>query len=237
MQASAAFVDYRERFRGAAVLLRVALAANEPLLATSASKGAIVLAAAAAERFMNDGLRSACQRAQLDRYELLSEGQQAYLCTQIARKIALFDRGDGDIRQFNVDRRARLVDAISECKAAFENPSGWTHVPEFGMFMDGAAAPDKVNAVLRDFDPERGSFFNELDHKPAGRGAYIRALIDLVDARHNAAHAKSATDPSPTDARSWIVSSFWLIKTVETYLLRLSPLIGVRHLGASFTCQ
>ena len=144
MPASAAFVDYQERFRGASVLLRVALDAIEPLLATWASKGAIVLAAAAAERFMNDALRSACQRVQIDSYELLSEGQQAYLCTQIARKIASFDREDGDVFVFNSDRRSRLIAAIGECKSAFENPSGWTHVQEFGMFMDGAAAPEKV---------------------------------------------------------------------------------------------
>lgn len=221
---TAAFADYQQRFRGLTALLRAALEAEDPVLATASAKGAIVLAAAAVERFMNDALRQACQRMQVDRYDSLSESQQAYLSAQVARRIAMFDNEDGAIKSFNADRRQKLRAAIVECAEAFNNPSAWPHMPDFGMFMDGTGAPEKINAVIKDFDPERRSFFDELDRRPAGRAAFIRALTELVDARHNAAHAKPATDPSPSDARGWIVSSYWLTRAIEGYLRRCSPL-------------
>ncbi len=221
MAFSAAFTDYQQRFRGLTALLRGALDAEDPLLATAAAKGAIVLAAAAAERFMNDALRQACQRMQVDRYDVLSESQQAYLCAQIARRIAGFDNEDGEVRSFAAERRAKLRSAIAECAEAFNNPATWTHIPDFGMFMDGTGAPDKINAVIRDFDPQRGSFLEALDRRSAGRAAFTRALTELVDARHNAAHAKPATDPSPSDARGWIVSSYWFTRAIDAHLCEL----------------
>lgn len=172
---------------------------------------------------MNDALRQACQRIQIDQFDQLSEGQQAYLCAQVARRIAAFDNGDSEIRAFSVERREKLKVAVNECAEAFRDPSAWPHMPDFGMFMDGAAAPAKINAVLKDFDPERGDFLETLDQKSIGKAPLIRALTELIDARHNAAHAKPATDPSPSDARGWIVSSYWLMRAVETWLYKLSP--------------
>lgn len=224
MLRSSAFLDYQQRFRGFVPLLRVAFDTRDPMLASASAKGAIVLAAAAAERYMNDALRQACHRLKVEEYDHLSEGQQAYICAQIARRIAIFDKNDEMVSSFNADRRARLKAAIQECAEAFSKPSAWPHMPEFGIFMDGAAAPSKINSVIKDFDPGRGDLFSRLDARASGRAPFIRALTELIDARHNAAHAKPATDPGPSDAQSWIVSSYWLVRAIETMLNELSPI-------------
>lgn len=216
-----AFLDYQERFRGATSLLRTASAATDPQLATAAAKGAIVLAAAAMERFMNDAVREACQLSKWTSFDQLSESHQAYLCTQIARRIARFDTKDGEVRAFNADQRQKFRGALDESMQALANPSLWQHSPDFGMFMDGTGAPDKINAVIRDFDPQRQSFLNTLDKRAPGKAAFTRALTELVDARHNAAHAKTATDPSPSDAKAWIVSSYWFTRAIDAHLRKL----------------
>lgn len=221
MNGSMAFLDYQQRFRALAPLLHVALDSNSPMLATAAAKGAIVLAAAAIERFMNDVLREACESVRVGDYAALSDGQQSFLCVQIARKVRAFDVHDGGVKAFTPEKRQRLRQAVIDCAKAFEDPSSWIYLSDFGMFMDGAGAPEKINAVLRDFDPERRSFFDTLETRAGGKIVFIRALAELVDARHNAAHAKSATDPSPRDAQGWIVSSYWLVRAIERHVRTL----------------
>lgn len=213
-----AFLDYQQRLKGATRLLRSASSSSDPLLATAAAKGAIVLAAAAMERFMNDALRESCQLSKWTSFDQLSESHQAYLCTQIARRIAKFDSRDGEVRAFNAEQRVKLRGALDECTQALANPSLWQHSPDFGMFMDGTGAPEKINAVIRDFDPGAKSFLDTLDARAPGKAAMIRALKELVDARHNAAHAKTATDPSPSDAKTWIVSSYWFTRAIDAHL-------------------
>ncbi len=215
MSYSLAFMDYQQRFRSVATLLRAALRSQDPLFASASSKGAIVLAAAAAERFLNDVLRQACQRVRADRYDQLTDGQQAYLCAQVAHRIQLILAPSEDIGSFKLVRRDKLISTVSECAEAFRKPSTWVHLEDFGLFLDGAAAPAKINAVIRDFDPNRGSFFDSLESKKAGKSEFVRSLTELIDARHNAAHAKPSIDPSPSDAKNWIVSSFWLMRAVE----------------------
>ncbi|MBT9137171.1 MAG: hypothetical protein DDT34_02258 [Firmicutes bacterium] len=216
-----AFLDYQERFRGATRLLRTASGSSDPMLATAAAKGAIVLAAAAMERFMNDALRESCQLSKSNSFDQLSESHQAYLCTQIARKIARFDTSEGEVKAFNANQRMKFRSALDESTQALANPSLWQHSPDFGMFMDGAGAPEKINAVIRDFDPEGHTFLNTLDARAPGKAALTRALTELVDARHNAAHAKTATDPSPSDAKTWIVSSYWVTRAIDAHLRKL----------------
>src|SRR5690606_7435724 len=203
--------------------LLAAKESSDPLFAGAAAKGAVVLAAAALERFMNDAVRQACQRLRRSDFSTLSDAQKSYLCAQIARRVASFADDDGDYRRFNESRRLALQSAIKECASAFEDPSTWQHIPDFGLFMDGAAAPDKVAAVLRDFSPEQDDVYVALDARPSGRATSLRALTQLVDARHDAAHAKSLTIPSPSDAQSWIVNSFWITRLVEAFLLKASP--------------
>lgn len=224
MRRSAAYLDYLERFRQVSALLGVSLESVDPLLAGAAAKGAIVLAAAAVERYMNDSLRQACQRLRVTDYSELSEAQQSYLCSQIAKRIGSFLSDNGDYRHFNANRRTSLRSAVDECFSAFNDPSSWPHIPEFGLFLDGAAAPNKISAVLRDFDPNNDDVFSPLETRAIGKAMALNALTQLVDARHDAAHAKSHSMPSPSDAKAWIVNSIWIVRLVESFLMRASPI-------------
>ena len=221
---SGAYLDYVERYAEVSALLRVARSAKDARLASAAAKGAIVLAAAALERYVNDAIRQACARVKIARYELLSEAQQGYLCSQIARRLATFDRADGDYRSFDAARRESLRQALTDSLDAMADPSKWQHSPDFGLFMDGAAAPTKIASVLRDFDPSSQDIFAPLDQRPLGRGAVLRSLSQLVDARHDAAHAKTLAMPSPTDAQGWAVAAFWVARLIETFLAKASPI-------------
>lgn len=230
MGRSSAYQDFSERFREAVTLLKVAFSASEgsdsnPVLASAAAKGAVVLVAAALERFMNDALRQACQRLKISDYDHLSDGQKSYLCAQIARRIGAFATEDGDYRGFNQARRESLAVAVQECASALSNPSRWQHMPDFGLFLDGAAAPDRIAAVLRDFDPQLTDVYGDLDSRAGGRGVILSALSQLIDARHDAAHAKSQSSPSPSDARIWITGAFWVTRLVERALVFASPLL------------
>lgn len=224
MARSDAYLDYQERFRQASSLLIEAKASSDPVFAGAAAKGSIVLAAAALERFMNDAVRQACQRLRSNDYAALSDAQQSYLCAQITKRIANFLDEDGDYRRFSEQRRVALRSAVVECSVAFTDPSTWQHIPDFGLFMDGAAAPDKIAAVLRDFAPNNADVYAPLDGRTLGRATALRALSQLVDARHDAAHAKSMSIPSPSDAQSWITNSFWIARLVEVFLTDASPL-------------
>lgn len=224
MGRTAAYLDYQERFRQASSLLSQARGTSDPVFAGAAAKGSIVLAAAALERFMNDAVRQACQRLKSNDYAALSDAQKSYLCVQIAKRIANFLDDDGDYRRFTEQRRLALQNAVTECVDAFGDPSTWPHIPEFGLFMDGAAAPEKIAAVLRDFAPGSVDVFVSLDGRALGRATALRALSQLIDARHDAAHAKSMSVPSPSDAQSWITNSFWIARLVETFLVKASPL-------------
>lgn len=229
MGRSPAYQDFSVRFREAVTLLKVSFdasggAGSNPMLASAAAKGAVVLVAAALERFMNDALRQACQRLKVSDYEHLSDGQKSYLCAQIARRIGAFATADGDYRGFNQVRRESLALAIRECASALNDPSLWQHMPDFGLFLDGAAAPERIAAVLRDFEPRLVDVYVDLDSRAGGRGVILRALSQLIDARHDAAHAKSQSSPSPSDARTWIANTFWVMRLVEGSLVRASPL-------------
>lgn len=173
---------------------------------------------------MNDALRQACQRLKISDYELLSDGQKSYLCAQIARRIGAFATDNGDYRGFNQTRRESLFQAVEECASALKNPSEWQHMPDFGLFLDGAAAPDRIAAVLGDFEPGLADVYRELDSRAGGRAVILSALSQLIDARHDAAHAKSQSSPSPSDAKTWISSAFWVMRLVERSLVRASPI-------------
>jgi hypothetical protein len=224
MARSAAYLDYLERYRQAVALLLATRNSSDPVLAGAGAKGAIVLAAAALERFMNDAVRQACQRLTVLNYAELSPGQQSYLCAQIARRIGVFGDDRGDYRNFNEQRRSALRNAVGECMAAFNDPSTWQHISEFGLFLDGAAAPAKIASILRDFAPDGPDVYIPLDERGSGRATALRLLSQLVDARHDAAHAKSMSVPSPSDAQSWIANSFWIARLVEFFLVGASPI-------------
>ncbi len=100
--------------------------------------------------------------------------------------------------------------------------------------MDGAGAPEKINAVIRDFDVGRDNFFDSLEKHAVGKNAFVRALSELIEARHNAAHAKPGTDPSPSDAKGWIVSSYWLVRAIDSYIGALVVSNGKNGVGDSF---
>jgi hypothetical protein len=222
---SEAYGDYRTRLRQAIRLLRVGKETADAPLAAACAKGAVVLAAAALERFMNDVIAQACRRLQVDDWSKLSEGHKIYFVDQMARRLRKRVNSILDDNGSRLDsERRRLQSAVQACVDAFQKPTTWSHTPEFGMFMEGSAAPNKVNAVLRSVHADGADFFTRLEERGKSRRTFLSGLTELVDARHAAAHAlPERADPSPTDVQVWVVLSFYLAREIDIYLDEGTP--------------
>lgn len=222
---SEAYGDYRTRLRQATRLLRHGKASSDATLAAACSKGAVVLAAAALERFMNDVIAEACRRLNVATWAELSEGHRTYFADQMARRLrrrvnAILDEGGAKLES----ERTKLQKAVALCTEAFSDPSKWPHSTEFGMFMDGAAAPNKINGILRSVHRQGADFFTRLENHPLGKSVFLSGLTELIDARHAAAHAlPDRADPSPGDAQAWLILSFWLAREIDIYLDEGTP--------------
>lgn len=215
---SAAFGDYAVRMRECRFVIKRAVNSADPSEAVALAKGAAVLAAAALERYVNDVVVELCSRLNAQSWDELTEGQQRYLVRQMARRLypssrAIFRRADDSER-----RRRRLRTAVSECASAMATPSSWPHHVEYGMFMDGAAEPSRVDQTLRMFDDRGRSVFAFVEARGKDRRALAAALQGLIEARHKAAHALAGTFPAPSDVRVWIGLSTILAREIEAYL-------------------
>jgi hypothetical protein len=223
---SEAYGDYCTRLRQATRLLQQAKAnSGDATLAVACSKGAVVLAAAALERFLNDVIAQACRRLNVDTWAELSDGHKTYFADQMARRlksrvIAMLD----DNKKVFESERMKLKNAVQLCVNAFENPSTWPHSTEFGMFMEGTTAPNKINSILRSVHSSGADFFERLDQHSTGKATFVSGLTELIDARHAAAHAiPDRADPSPGDVQAWLILSFWLVREIDSYLDEGTP--------------
>jgi hypothetical protein len=216
--ASAAYRDYRVRYEEVRIALEEALAAVDPVRSTAFSKSAVVLAAAALERYVNDVVFEAYKALRVATWEELTEGQQQYMATQFAgllyrpaRKI--YKRNDATGRL-----RTRLRQVVTQCMGGFTAPDTWPHKGQYGVFLKGAAEPDRIDRTLRLCDGRGRSLFNFAEARGKDRRALATGLQGLIDARHNAAHALHGSAPSPTDVRSWIKMSLELVREIEVFL-------------------
>lgn len=216
---SDAYKDFAERLRESIALVRAALGTSDARFAAALSKSAAVLIAANLERYVDAAVDQACRRIKVGSWDDLSPGYQRFLGHQIALRLARVVEPINEPRDASPKRLDSLLGGIRESAEAIEKPETWSHLPAFGMFMDGAAAPARINAVLRDFDPQGRDLMTFVEQRGADRGAVARALEQLVDARHAAAHAlPDRASPGPTDVRAWVVLAFELARAIEAFL-------------------
>lgn len=215
-----AYGDYRQRLREALALLRIALNPGELDVSAGCSKGSIVLAAAALERYLNDVIGHLCKAIVSNKWSDLPAGQRRYLVKQMARRLEavvgpllrtedLPDEG----------KSQKLRSAVEECGAAFLDPGQWSYHPEFGIFRHGKDVCGRIPALLQQFSATNRSPYESLDERGWERSVFLRALEQLIDARHGVAHAlPDSSAPSPKDAQAWIVLSFWLVRRFDSYI-------------------
>lgn len=214
------YLDFCIRLREAVLLVRVAKRSNEPVMATACSKSAAVLVAAALERYVNDALDLACRSIDVEAWDELPTGVQSFLVAQIARRLREATKSiQSPVDAMKGPAGSRVRAAVRDASQAFDNPSSWRHLPQFGMFMDGAALPDRLNGLLRDFRPDGKQLFERLQERGLDRGVFGRSLTDLIDTRHAAAHAiPDRSPPSPNDVSAWVSITFRLVREIEVYL-------------------
>jgi hypothetical protein len=215
---SAAYRDYASRMVEPRVLVRDALEAREATRAAALSKGAAVLAAAALERYINEVIVELCGKVAATEWKDLTEGQQRYMARQISRALYVPVRAVHRKGEDTRSRRDRLQKVVQRCATGFDDPSSWKHSAEYGLFMDGAAEPEKIQAALRDFDSGGRKLFDFVDQRSGDRAAIARSVSSLITARHQAAHALRGVASGPTDVRAWIVLSLILVRHIEAYL-------------------
>jgi hypothetical protein len=215
---SVAYSDYTQRLKEPFYLIRGAIAASESLSAGAMAKGASILSAAALERYMNDVIVEQCEAVKVDSWTELSEGQKRYFARAVARPLYVAARAVRVDRGANVSKRDKLRGLTSKGSLAFERPATWDEFPRFGVFMKGAASPEKIDRFLMMFDPQGRSFSQFLAARNRDRRSLFIGLTELIRARHTAAHAKQGTHPGPVDIRDWMVLSWRLTREIEAYL-------------------
>jgi hypothetical protein len=179
------------------------------------AKGAVVLTAASLERYVNELLAEKCRSLQVADWNSLSEGQKQYLSYQMAQRARGASLKLAKRRDLSGRARERLKKAVTDCVDGFNTPSSWTHHRDYGMFMDGAAEPDRIDGTLRLFIPTGQGIFDLAEARGRDRAALATALSGLVDARHRVAHALPGASPGPTDSRVWLVLTRVLVREIE----------------------
>lgn len=215
---SLAYSDFQVRSREVTYLLRGALRADDPAKSATLSKAACVLSAAALERYVNDVLLENCRKLSVETWDELTPGHQRFLLGQMAEVAKLAGERLAEDPAPDSRPRKRFERIIDECSAAFRQPSSWAHFPNYGMFMDGSAEPDKVNRIFKLFDAEGRNFFDYVETRGADRKALFTGVSQLINARHATAHALPDTPPGSTDVRTWVVLTISLVRFVEAFL-------------------
>lgn len=216
---SSALEDFDYRMREANRLIDTALGTLNPDEAATHAKCAVVLAAAALERYMNDVLAEACTQFAETDWESLSEGRERYLLRHMA--LEMVSRAG-----VFVDKTAplpsdcgKLKKFITACGAALDDPSTWAYFREFGLFGEGTNAPDRIDGVLKAFDVQGRSFCDYIEDTGNDRRRILSGLTQLVDARHAVGHAiPGAQPPGPTDCREWLTCAEVIAALVDMFL-------------------
>lgn len=216
---SDAYADFVFRFRRTALLVRLARSGSDPETATVSAQGAVVLAAAALERYINDVLREATERIKVDSWDQLATGHKNLLTLQVATHLRGILQDFPQSGKVKDKRQGSLRKAVETCAGAFESPKSWPHFREYGLFLEAATEPDRLIAALRTFDlleRDFGSYVEEIGHD---RRALFSSLTELIDARHAAAHAlPDRMPPSPGDVQLWVIRSASLVRAIERFL-------------------
>ena len=216
---SLAYRDFLQRSSEARLLIRKAAAAMSPREASALSKGAVVLAAASLERYVNEVLGEKCRTISASSWPELTDGQRQYLAYQIASRARAVSerltRRETDKRDLSESSISRLEASLKECLAAFDNPSTWSRHRDYGPFMEGAAEPARIDGTIRMFLPTGTGLFDFAASRGRDRAALATALTALIDARHRVAHALQGQDPGPGDVRVWLVLAFILVREIE----------------------
>src|SRR5262249_51783410 len=150
---------YNVRVKEVRFLVRLAAATSDIEQAVAHSKAAAVLAAAALERYVNDLVVEYCTKLKVDTWNELSEGQQQYMARQLATVLYRPARRIHRRNEVAGRQRNRLRQAVTQCFNALQSPANWPHGQEYGMFMDGAAEPGRIDSTLRAFDQQGRSVF------------------------------------------------------------------------------
>ena len=203
---SPALLDFNVRFQEAVQLVHLGRKSDDPGIASACAKSATVLLSASLERFANDSLDQACRSTKVNSWEGLPKGIRTFLVGQISRKLSEVSTSARSVRKVKETHANRLREAVSAASSAFQNPSSWDYLPEFGVFLEGAAAPQRLDALLRDFRSDGKGFFDMLQERGRNRHVLARSLTDLIETRHSVAHAQhNRLGPSPNDVAGWAV--------------------------------
>lgn len=217
---SPAYRDFLVRASEATLLARAAAAADSPDRASALAKGSAVLIAAALERYINDFLRALCLRINQSSWDELSEGQQQYMAYQIASRVRVSSARlvRKESRDTSPRARARLRRTVEDAMAAFADPSSWQYHRTYGMFMDGAAEPDRIDGVFGSFLQGDVGFFDVIASRGRDRGAIATAIAGMIEARHGVAHADATVSIGPDDVRLWLRLTRLLVRETEAIL-------------------
>lgn len=200
-------------------MIRQALGAVNPLVASASSKGAAVLAAAALERYLNDVITEAAKRLAAARWEDLTEGQQQYLALQMAGALYVSSRPIYRKNDLVNRRRQRLRKAVNRCQQAFGSPAAWPLIRQYGMFVRGSAEAPRIDGMLKRFDPAGRGFLEFCEQRGRDKATLVSGLTSLIEARHRAAHALGGTTwPGTTDVRAWVRTSIVVARQIDAFL-------------------
>ena len=168
---------------------------------------------------MNDAILSVCRLLAVESWDDLGPGFRSYMSQQMARRLHRAVAPIVGAKSVGEKEEQRLRRVVEECAEGLGRPAAWDHHPQFGLLTSGDTAPERIGNTLLRFSSEGRDFFEDLDRAGAGREAFLRSLSELIEARHTAAHAlPERADPGPRDAQAWIVSSFWLVRRIDSFL-------------------
>lgn len=218
-----AYRGYKVRLREALVLTRCAFEASsrgDSVMASAASKGAVVLGAAALERFLADALDAYADATMPSKWKDLTVIARQRLLRQVARRLGarasvVWKRGDMGER---AEKSLRRV--LRESRNAMRDPSTWTDRKVFGILGDRPELePARLVAVLEATHVGGVLVSEHFARVGVERGKLLGSLEQLVRSRHGAAHAlANVTAPGPTDVAAWLRSAFRLTRQVAAYL-------------------
>jgi hypothetical protein len=217
------YADYKIRLREPIQLARSALeasAASNQVLATAAAKGAVVLAAAALERFLADGVEEYVRHNTPSTWGGLAPLQREHLIRNIAYRMGRSSRRIWKTGNTHVPAEMAFRTMLQSCIDALGDPTKWSQKPRFVMLGDKPSLePARIEEILSKAHIHGVGCSNHIRATGSDPGPLYRSLSSLVESRHTVAHALTGrSHPGPADAATWIRSSFRLARHIAAYL-------------------